>query len=77
VGKLLFGEERRHTKIIPHAFGRTRVLKLMYAALIRCAGRWRGIGITELEQHQLKATRDGFNTAERAPQSERYLSSIH
>jgi hypothetical protein len=31
----LFGEERRRTKIIPHAFGERAVLKLMYAALIR------------------------------------------
>jgi hypothetical protein len=30
----LFGEERRRTKVIPHAFGERAVLKLMYAALI-------------------------------------------
>jgi putative transposase len=36
----LFGEERRRTKVIPHAFG---ILKLIYAALIRGAERWRGI----------------------------------
>jgi putative transposase len=29
----LFGEERRRTKVIPHAFGERPVLKLMYAAL--------------------------------------------
>jgi len=28
----LFGEERRRTKVIPHAFGERPVLKLMYAA---------------------------------------------
>src|SRR5262249_24393240 len=28
----LFGEERRRTKVIPHAFGERAVLKLMYAA---------------------------------------------
>jgi transposase-like protein len=39
----LFGEERRRTKVIPHAFGERAVLKLMYAALIRAAVRWRGI----------------------------------
>jgi transposase-like protein len=43
----LFGEERRRTKIIPHAFGERAVLKLMYAALIRAAERWRGIRIIE------------------------------
>jgi transposase-like protein len=54
----LFGEERRRTKIIPHAFSEHAVLKLMYAALIRAAERWRGIRITEFEQRQLKAIRD-------------------
>jgi putative transposase len=54
----LFGEERRRTKIIPHAFGERAVLKLMYAALIRAAERWRGIRITEFERRQLKAIRD-------------------
>jgi transposase-like protein len=39
----LFGEERRHTKIIPHAFGERAVLKLIYAALIRAGERWRGL----------------------------------
>src|SRR5690348_9881950 len=54
----LFGEERRRTKVILHAFGERAVLKLMYAALIRAAERWRGIRITEFEQRQLKAIRD-------------------
>jgi transposase-like protein len=54
----LFGEERRRTKVIPHAFGERAVLKLMYAALIRAAERWRGIRITEFEQRQLRAIRE-------------------
>ena len=54
----LFGEERRRTKVIPHAFGERAVLKLMYAALIRAAERWRGIRITEFERRQWKAIRD-------------------
>jgi putative transposase len=54
----LFGEARRRTKVIPHAFGERAVLKLVYAALIRAAERWRGIRITEFEQRQLKAIRD-------------------
>jgi len=33
----LFGEERRRTKVIPHAFGERAVIKLMYAALIRAS----------------------------------------
>jgi hypothetical protein len=45
----LFGEERRRTKVIPHAFGERAVLKLMYAALIRAAERWRGLRITECD----------------------------
>jgi putative transposase len=53
----LFGEERRRTKVIPHAFGERAVLKLMYAALIRAAERWRGIRITEFELRQLNAIR--------------------
>jgi putative transposase len=54
----LFGEARRRTKVIPHAFGERAVLKLMYAALIRAAEHWRGIRVTEFEQRQLKAIRD-------------------
>jgi transposase-like protein len=38
---LHFGEERRRTKVIPHAFGERAVLKLMYAALIRASQTWK------------------------------------
>jgi hypothetical protein len=50
----LFLEERRRTKIIPNAFGERPVLKLMYAAVIRAAERWRGIAVGEFEQRQLE-----------------------
>jgi putative transposase len=66
----LFGEARRRTKVIPHAFGERAVLKLVYAALIRATERWRGIRITEFEQRQLKAIRDEIDrdfTARNAP----------
>src|SRR5438309_6441001 len=53
----LFLEARRRTKIIPHAFGERPVLKLMYAAVIRAAERWRGIAVGEFEQRQLRAFR--------------------
>jgi putative transposase len=56
--------------VIPHAFGERAVLKLMYAALIRAAERWRGIRITEFERRQLKAIREQINqefTARNAP----------
>lgn len=59
----LFLEERRRTKIIPHAFGERPVLKLMYAAVIRAADRWRGIAIGEFEQRQLRAIRDELSRA--------------
>jgi putative transposase len=59
----LFGEERRRTKVIPHAFGERAVLKLMYASLIRAAERWRGLRMTEFEQRQLKTIRDELDRA--------------
>jgi transposase-like protein len=58
----LFSEERRRTKVIPQAFGERAVLKLMYAALIRAAERWRAIKVSEFEQRQLKAIRDEIDT---------------
>jgi putative transposase len=54
----LFGEERRRTEVIPHAFGERAVLKLMYAALIHAAERWRGLRMTEFERRQLIAIRN-------------------
>ena len=54
----LFGEKRRCTKVIPHAFGECAVLKLMYGALIRAAERWRGLRVTEFELRQLKVIRE-------------------
>src|SRR5205823_8577399 len=59
----LFGEARRRTKVIPHAFGERAVLKLVYAALIRAAERWRGIRITEFELRQLTAIRNELDRA--------------
>ena len=59
----LFLEERRRTKIIPHAFGERPVLKLMYAAVIRAADRWRGLTVGEFEQRQLRAIRDELDRA--------------
>jgi putative transposase len=59
----LFLEERRRTKIIPHAFGERPMLKLMYAAMIRAADRWRGIMVGEFEQRQLRAIREELDRA--------------
>lgn len=49
----LFGEERRRTKVIPHAFGERAVLKLMYASLIRASQTWRKVVINEFELKQV------------------------
>ena len=53
----LFVEERRRLKIIPNGFGEKAVLKLMFAALIRAAERWRGSRFSEFELRQLAAVR--------------------
>jgi transposase-like protein len=50
----LFGEERRRTKVIPHAFGERAVLKLMYAALIRASQGWRRAIVSEFELRQIE-----------------------
>jgi putative transposase len=59
----LFGEERRRTKTIPHAFGERAVLKLMYAALIRAAQGWCRLRITEFERRQLQTMRTELDRA--------------
>lgn len=62
----LFGEERRRTKVIPHAFGERAVLKLMYAALIRASHTWRRVLISEFELKQLEALREELDIEYRA-----------
>jgi putative transposase len=57
----LFGEERRRTKVIPHAFGERAVLKLMYAALIRASQTWRRVVISEFELKQIDELRDDLD----------------
>ena len=59
----LFGEERRRTKVVYHAFGERPVLKLMCAAVIRAADRWRGVTVSEFEQRQLEAIREALDRA--------------
>ena len=59
----LFLEERRRTKVVPHAFGERPVLKLMFAAVIRAADRWRGLSVGEFEQRQLQAIREELDRA--------------
>jgi len=38
-------------------------LKLMYAAVIRAADRWRGIAVGEFEHRQLRAIREELDRA--------------
>jgi len=81
----LFGEERRRTKVIPHAFGERAVLKLMYAAIIRASATWKNVMITEFERRQLEQLREHLNDrhAERTssvvkvPASSSRISSNH
>jgi transposase-like protein len=57
----LFGEERRRTKVIPHAFGARAVLKLMFASLLRASAGWRRVVISEFELRQLEELRNDLD----------------
>jgi hypothetical protein len=57
----LFVEERRRLKIIPNAFGKKPVLKLMFGAMIRVAERWRVVKVTEFERRQLAAVKQDLD----------------
>ena len=52
-----FVEERRQLKIILNAFGEKPVLKLVFAAMIRAAERWRAVKVTDFERRQKQAVR--------------------
>ena len=58
----LFGEERRRTKTIPHAFGERAVLKLMFAALARASQSWRRLVISEFELKQIEELKTELHT---------------
>lgn len=62
----LFVEERRRLKIIPNAWGEKPVLKLMFAAMMRAAERWRAIKVTEFERRQMTVLRDEMDQEYRA-----------
>ena len=53
----LFEENRRRTKVLPHAFGERPMLKLMFAAVIRASERWRKLKVTNFEREQLRQSR--------------------
>jgi transposase-like protein len=77
----MFGEERRRTKVIPHAFGEKAVMKLMYAALMRARQGWRNVIITSFEARQIEALRDHlrnqFKQRHASPLTSRSRSRIH
>src|ERR1700716_1713691 len=58
----MFGEERRRTKVIPHAFGEKAVMKLMYAALMRARQGWRNVIVTPFEARQIQTLREQQQT---------------
>jgi transposase-like protein len=59
----LFEEERRRTKVIPHAFGERPLMKLMFAATIRASEHWRGIRTTPFDRQQLEMIRKELTEA--------------
>ena len=52
-----FEEERRRTKVIPRLMDEKAALKLVFATMVRAAGRWCRVSVTDLERHQLKLLR--------------------
>ncbi len=63
----LFGEERRRTQTIPHAFGQRAVLKRMFAALARASQSWRRRVISEFELKQIEELQTELQTGFRQP----------
>jgi putative transposase len=57
----LLEEDRRRTKVLPHAFGEKGLLKLMFASTIRASDKWRKLTITNFERAQLEHLREELN----------------
>jgi len=57
----LLEEDRRRTKVLPHAFGEKGLLKLMFASTIRASQKWRKLTITNFERAQLEHLREELN----------------
>jgi transposase-like protein len=57
----LFEEDRRRTKVLPHAFGERPMLKLMFAAVIRASAKWRKLKVSNFEREQLRRLREEMN----------------
>lgn len=77
----MFGEERRRTKVIPHAFGEKAVMKLMYAALMRARQGWRNLVVSAFEIKQIQALRqqlrDEFDRRHAPPLTHASRPRIH
>ena len=52
-----FEEERRRTKVIPHLWDESSVVKLVFAVLIRVSERWGKKGFSAFEQPQIRSLR--------------------
>jgi transposase-like protein len=59
----LLEEDRRRTKVMPHAFGERPLLKVMFAAVIRASSKWRGLKMTAFERQQLEMIRTELDDA--------------
>ena len=56
----LFGEGKRHIKIIPRFPGETSCLTLLYSTLIDASRNWRGVRMTPAIYKDLEALREGL-----------------
>jgi transposase-like protein len=52
-----FEEERRRTKVIPHLWDESSVVKLVFAVLMRVSERWSKKCFSAFEQHQIRSLR--------------------
>jgi len=57
----LLEENRRRTKVLPHAFGERPMLKIMFAAVIRASQKWRKLKVSNFEREQLRQLREEMN----------------
>ena len=57
----LLEEDRRRTKVLPHAFGERPMVKIMFAATIRASQKWRKLKVTNFEREQLRQLREQMN----------------
>ncbi|MGC8627675.1 MAG: transposase [Acidimicrobiales bacterium] len=52
-----FGEGRRRTKVVPRLRAERAATKLVFATMVRSAGRWGRLAVDELERRQLALLR--------------------